>query len=451
MYFETTLLISLIVTYYVAHGRKFLSLDRIAEPLFIVNVLYLLNFPVRAAARMFLGAALESAPALIWNIDECNVALLYSTACMLVFNFSYEYFSRRGAPRVTPTATELKPMSLISVPMMRYLALLGMVVIYFRLTSETNIGFIQNVAESDIPQVVNAIQFAIDASVIGSLIMFLHTRRLVYLVVFVLFYGAVMYIAFMQTAKYAFIAYFVIFLLIAKRFGFKIQFRYLVLFGLMVVPYTISSYLIRDFDLAMVSSDVTLVERLTLLRDLVLPLTLWDTFVDMFLLKMTDRFVYLETFMLYLHAINHDIALDLYDMLGSLPTYTIAIPSIFGVDKSTVENIHVWYANKYWYGSLSGSYGVVIPFGRIVESFMIFRWLGCLFFIFYGWLFSMLYRKLYCSTNPLLVIYYCFLFYDYVLADDVLLFHLSAIIYGTIFLFGSIWAFKMLRLRQIAT
>lgn len=450
MYFETALLISLIVAYYVAHGRKFLSLERVAEPSFIVNVLYLLNFPVRALVRMFLGDALESAPALVWDVDTANAALLYSAACMLVFNFSYEYFRRRGSLLVAPATPSLQPLQRISGQMMSYFGLLSLIVIYFTLTSKTNTTFVSDTEGSDIPQVINAIQFAFDAVIIGSLIMYLRTRKFIYLMAFALFFGVVLYQAFLLTAKYAVFGYLIVFLLIMRRFGFTIKLRHLLLIGLVVVPYTIYSYTLRTFDLLAISSDSTLASRWALIENLLSHSNLWDTFVELFLFKITDRFVYLETFMLYLHEINHGIALDLYDMLGSLPTYKIAIPSIFGVDKSAIENIHVWYANKYWYGTPPDTWGVVIPFGRVVESFMIFGWLGSLFFVFYGWLFDILYRKLFCSTNPLLVIYYGFLFYNYIMVDDVLLFHLSAILYGTIFLFGSIWAFNRLSPRRVA-
>lgn len=450
MYSETVLLISLIVAYYVAHGRKFLSLERVAEPSFIVNVLYLLNFPVRALVRMLLGDALDSAPALVWDVDTANAALLYSAACMLVFNFSYEYFRRRGSLLVAPAVRSLQPLQRIPRQMMSYFVLLGLIVVYFTLTSKTNTTFVSDIEGSDIPQVIYAIQIAFDAAILGSLVMYLHTRRFVYLAAFALFFGIVIYEAFLLTAKYAVFGYLIVSLLVMKRFGLAIRFRHLVLFGLIVVPFTITSYTVRGFDLMAISSDATLASRLELLGSLLPKSNLWDSFVDLFLLKMTDRFVYLESFMLYQHEINHGIALDLYDMLGSLPTYKIAIPSIFGVDKSTVQNIHVWYANKYWYGTPPDTWSVVIPFGRMVESFMIFGWLGSLFFVFYGWLFALLYSKLFCSTNPLLVIYYCFLFYNYIMVDDVLLFNVSAILYGTIFLFGSIWVFKRLRLRRVA-
>ena len=271
-----------------------------------------------------------------------------------------------------------------------------------------------------------------------------------YLVAFAFVFGGFIYEAFLLTAKYAVFAYLIIFLLVMKRLGFMIRFRHLVLIGLMVIPFTISSYLIRGYDILEVSSESTLVGRVTLLGNLLATVDLWDTFVDQFVLTIGNRLVYLDTFMLYLHAINDGIALDLYDRLGSLPIYKLAIPSIFDVDKSTVENIHVWFANKYWYGTPPDTWGVIIPFGRIVESFMVFRWGGSLFFVFYGWLFALLYRKLFCSTNPLLVIYYCFLFYNSVMVDDVLLFHFPAILRGTIFLFCSMWAFKQLRLRLAA-
>jgi hypothetical protein len=443
------LLILLVAAYYVAHGRKFLSLDRVAEPSFIFNATYLLNFPMRALVWMFIGDEMEAAPAMVWDIDRCNAALLYSTACMLVFNFSYEYFRHRDPLRAASTATSLQPLQPISGLMMSYFALLGLIVLYFRLTSKTNIDWSGDIV-SDIPLAIGTIQFALDASIIGSLILFLRTRRLEYLVAFAFFFGGTMYEAFLLTAKYAVFAYLVIILLIMKRLEFMIRFRHLVLIGLVVIPFTISSYLIRDYELLEISPESTLVSRVMLLENLLAPLDLWGTFVDQFVLTMTNRFVYLDTFMLYLHAINDGIALDLYDRLGSLPTYKTAIPSIFGVDKSTVENIHVWYANKYWYGTPPDTWGVVIPFGRIVESFMVFRWGGSLSFVFYGWLFAMLYTKLFCSTNPLLVIYCCFLFYNSVLVDDVLLFHFRAILDGTILLFGSMWAFKQLRLRPAA-
>lgn len=450
MYFETILLIFLIVTYYVAHGKKLLSLDRFAEPSFIFNITYLLNFPLRALARLFFGDVLESAPALEWNFDEENAALIYSAACMLVFNFSYEYFRCRGSKYVTATSLSLQPLQRISGQMMHFFILLGFIVIYFTLASKTNTSFSSDVEGSDIPQAIISLQFAFDAAMIGSLIMYVQSRRFVYLVAFAVFFGVVLYEAFLMTSKYAVFGYLVVFLLIVKRFGFTIRFRHLVLFGLVVVPFTISSYTVRGFDLSAISSDSTLVSRLALLGDLFQQSNFLDSFVDLFLLKMTDRFVYLETFMLYLHEINHGVVLDLYDKFGSLPTYKVAIPSIFGVDKSAIENIHVWFANKYWYGTPPDAWNVVIPFGRIDESFMIFGWLGSLFFVFYAWLFAILYRKLFCSTNPLLVIYYCFLFYNYIMVDDVLLFNLSTILYGTIILFGSMWMFNRLSFRRVA-
>jgi len=375
--FETVLLISLVVGYYAAHGRKFLSLDRVAEPSFIFNAAYLINFPVRALAWMFFGDVMESAPALVWDDDRCNAALLYSTACMLVFNFSYEYFVRRAPLGAASTATSLQPLQPISGLMMSYFALLGSIVVYFGLTSKTNITWGGDIEGSDIPMVIGAIQFALDASIIGSLILFLRTRRVGYLVALACFFGWSMYEAFLMTAKYPVFAYLIIFLFIMKRLGFMIRFRHLVLIGLVVIPFTISSYLMRDYyDTLEISSESTLVPRVMALGNLVASLELWDTFVDQFVLTIGNRLVYLDTFMLYLHAINDGIALDLYDRLGSLPTYKTAIPSIFGVDKSAVENIHVWYANKYWYGTPPDTWGVIIPFGRIVESFMVFRWGG---------------------------------------------------------------------------
>lgn len=448
--FETDLLIFLVVAYYFAHGHKFLSLDRIAEPSFIFNVTYLINFPTRALVWMAFGDVMEPPPSLIWDDDRCNAALLYSMACMLVFNFSYEYFRRRDPLRAASTAISLQPLQPISGLMKSYFALLGLIVLYFRLTSKTNIDFIGDTGGSDIPLVIGAIQFAIDASIMGSLILFLRTRRVEYLVTFAFFFGGFGYESFLLTAKYAIFAYLVIFLIIMTRLGLKIQFRHLVLIGMVVIPLTIASYLIRDYDLLEISPESTLVSRMMLLEKLLSPVDLWDAFVDQFLLTMGNRFVYLDAFMLYLHAIRDGIALDLYDMLGSLPTYKTAIPSVFGVDKSTVENIHVWYANKYWYGTPPDTWSVIVPFGRIVETFMVFRWAGSLFFVFYGWLFAMLYGKLFCSTNPLLVIYYCFLFYNSVMVDDVLLFQFPAILQGTVFLFGSMWAFKQLRPRLAA-
>jgi hypothetical protein len=438
MYFVTILIIFLIIAYYVKHGRKFLSLDRIAEPVFVVNVLYLINFPVRVILRMFFGDALESAPTLVWDIDTCNQVLTYASVCMLVFNFSYEYFGRGRGVGATPVTSTLPTLQRIPAPAWAYFALLGAVVVYFTLTSRTNINFLYDLGINDIPQIVYAIQFAHDASITGSLIMFLLTRRPIYLLAFVFFFGSLLYYSFMLTAKYAIIAYLIIILLIWRRFGFAIRLRHLGGTLLVVALIFISSYTVRQYDLGAISPDKTLAKRIMLIQSQMKQSSLNEALNNLFLLKMTDRFVYLETFMVYLQALSQNVTLDLYDKLGSLPTYKMAIPSIFGVDKSGIQNIHVWFGNKYWYGLSYDYWGVIIPFGRITESFMILGWTGFLLFIFYGWLFAWLYRRFFCTPDPLLVIYYCLVFYYYILVDDCLLFNFSAIVYGTVFFFGSV-------------
>ncbi len=63
MYFETQLLVFLIGAYHVLGGRRFLSLERIAEPVFAVNLCYLLNFAVRTlVVLLFENAFLRQRP-----------------------------------------------------------------------------------------------------------------------------------------------------------------------------------------------------------------------------------------------------------------------------------------------------------------------------------------------------------------------------------------------------
>lgn len=199
----------------------------------------------------------------------------------------------------------------------------------------------------------------------------------------------------------------------------------------------------RDFDISVISPNETLAGRTTLVFGLLDESSLGDVLTNLFLIKMTDRFAYLDAFMMYLQGLDQGVALDLYDRVGSLPTYKLAIPSIFGVDKSTIQNIHVWFANKYWYGLPYDGYGVLVPFGRTTESFMIFGWAGFLMFAFYGWLFAGLYRRFYCSADPAMVIYYLLLFNYYILADDNLLFNISAIVWGSVFFWGSVFALRL--------
>lgn len=444
MYWDTTLLISLIVVYYVVHGRKFLSLDRIAEPPFVVNVAYLLNFPVRALVLLFFDDVTPAAPSLVWDIDTCNVVLVYASACTLVFNFSYEYFSRGHVLRGDAAVPALPPLQPIPVPVLGYFALLATVVVYFLLTSRTAINFTYDLGESDIPQIVNAIWFALDVSISGSLMMFLITRRPTYLAAFAFFLGSLLYHSFLLTAKYALLGYLVIFLFVLKRAGFALRTWHVVAALLVSIPYVIASYSLRDFDLGAIRPEATLAEQISLVLSLLEGSSLGDVVTDLFLIRMTDRFVYLEAFMVYLQALDQGVALDLYDKFGSLATYKRAIPSIFGVDKSEIQNIHSWFGNKYWYGlPFDDYYSVIIPFGRVTESFVIFGWAGFMFFAFYAWLFAWLYKRFFCSQDPLLVIYYFIIFYNYILVDDNLLYNFSGILWGSIFFFGSMFVLRL--------
>lgn len=441
-YSVTILLIGLIGAYYVLQGRKFLSLQRIAEPVFAVNVCYLVNFPVRALLLLSFGDELESAPALEWDFGTCNAVLLYATACVLVFNFTYHYCYAGTVLSAGPAVPELPPLQPMPVAVLGYFALCASVVVYFMLTSRTSINFIYDLGESDIPQIVHASWFALDVAICGSLMMLLITRQPVYLGAFALFLGAFLYYSFLLTAKYALLGYLAIFLLILNRAGIAIRPWHLLTGLLVSAPYVIASYLVRDFDLGAIFPEETLAGRTSLILSLLDGSSLEDTLTNLFLIKITDRFVYLEAFMVYLQALDQNVVLDLYDKLGSLPTYKLAIPSIFGVDKSDVQNIHVWFANKYWYGLPVDDYGVIVPFGRITESFMIFGWAGFVFFAFYAWIFAWLYRRFYCSPDPLMVIYYLLIFYYYILVDDNLLFNVATLVYGSIFFFGSILAFR---------
>ncbi len=445
----TFLLFCLIAVYYVKHGRKFLSLARVSEPPFVVNVLYLINFPLRAIARIFLGDLLESSPILLWNFNTCNLVLTYSTTCVLVFNFSYEYFSRRHALDRTESISLLPPLQQIPAHTFICFALLASVVVFFTVTSKNYVNFLYDLGESDIPRIVYGIQFALDASINGSLIMYLLTRRRIYLVVFAFFFGSILYTSFMLTAKYPVIAYLVIGLLILRRSGIAIRLRHFGIAFLLAGLIFISSYSVRQYDLRAISPDETLATRTMLIRDELRQSTLKNSLSNLFLLKVTDRFVYLEAFMVYLQALDENVGLELYDRLGSLPTYKMAIPSIFGVDKSDVQNIHVWFGNKYWFGLPFDYYRIVIPFGRITESYMILGWAGFLLFIFYGWLFAWLYKKFFCSRDSLMVIYYFLIFYYYILVDDCLLYNFSAIVYGTIFFFGSLFILRKFESRQM--
>lgn len=444
MYFDTALLISLIVVYYAVHGRRFLSLDRIAEPAFVVNATYLLNFPVRALVLLLVDDVTPAAPTLEWDIDTCNLVLVYASACLLVFNFSYEYFTRGRLLGPFPSAPALPPLRPIPVQVLAYFALLAAVVVYFVLTSRTNINFIYDLGESDIPQIVHVIWFALDAAICGSLMMYLITRRPIYLAAFAFFLGSFLYYSFLLTAKYAILGYVAIVLLILCRCGHAVRPWHLLAALAVVVPYVISSYSVREFDLGEIGPENTLAARASLILSLLEGSSLREVLTDLFLIKMTDRYVYLETFMVYLQALDQGVALDLYDKYGSLATYKLAIPTALGVDKGAIQNIHYWFANKYWYGlPFDDYYSVIIPFGRVTESFMIFGWAGFMFFAAYAWLFSWLYKRFYCSPDPLMVIYYFIIFYYYILVDDNLLFNLSGILWGSVFFLGSVFALRL--------
>jgi hypothetical protein len=439
---ETVLLTFLIGAYYAVEGRRFLSLERIAEPVFALNLCYLLNFPARAVVILVFGDAIEIAPALEWDFDTCNAVLVYATACMLVFNYAYQYFSGRRVFRAVRPVAALPPLQAMPIPVSAYFGILAAVVIYLMLNSRTSVNFFHDLGENDVPQIVNAIWFALDASICASLMMWLITRRSVYLAAFAIFLASFLYHSFLLTAKYALLGYLAIVLLILKRAGFAIRSWHLAVGLLVVVPYVIGSNSVRDVALDSIAPEATLAGQTSLILNSVEESSLAEVVNDLFLSKMTDRFVYLEAFMVYLQAIEQDMALDLYDKFGSLPTYKLAIPSIFGVDKSSIQNIHLWFANKYWYGLPFDGYGVVVPFGRVTESFMIFGWAGFLFFAFYAWLFAWLYKRFYCSPDPLMVIYYLIIFYYYILVDDNLLFNVSMIVYGSVFFFGSMLALR---------
>lgn len=442
MYFETVLMLAVIGAYYVAEGRRFVSLDRIAEPIFAVNVLYLLNFPVRALVVLFFGDAMESAPALVWDWGTCNVVLLYATGCVLVFNFSYQYFSGARVFPAAPAAPALPPVQQIPLPTLVYFALWAAAVLYFVLTSRTAVNFVNKVGESDIPQMIYVAWFALDAAICGSLLMLLLTRRPVYLAAFALFFGAFLYYSFLLTAKYALVGYLAVILLIMRRQGLAIRPWHLLAGVLVAAPYVIASYGVRDFDLNVISPEDRLATRVSLVLSLLQESSIGAIFTDQFLAKITDRLVYLDVFMAYLQALDQNVVLDLYDKFGSLPTYKLAIPSMFGVDKGAIENIHVWFANKYWYGQPFGGYSVIIPFGRVTESFMILGWAGFLLFALYGWVFAWLYRRFYGSPDPARVIYYLLIFYYYILVDDNLLFNISGIVWGSVFFWASVWALR---------
>ncbi len=443
-YFETVLLIGAIVIYYAVHGRKFLSLERIAEPPFIINAGYLINFPVRALV-LVLGEDVEpAAPTLVWDIGTSNVVLLYASACVLVFNATYEYLSRRRTPQPQAAVATLPPLQPIPPVVLLYFVLLASTVVYFTLTSSTNINFVYDLGTDDIPQAVRAISFALDVAICGSLIMYLITRKPVYLATLAFFFASFLYYGFMLTSKYALLGYLIVVLLVLKRCRIEIRPRHLVAALLVAVPYVVTAYSVRDFDIGVIRPEETLTERIALISNLLEESSARDLLIDMFLMKATDRFVYLEAFTVYLQALQQGVALDLYDKLGSLPTYLLAIPSMFGVDKSGIGNIHVWFANKYWYGLPFDAYGVLVPFGRVTESFMIFGWAGFLFFAFYAWLFAWLYKRFYCSPDPLMVIYYLLIVYYYMLPDDVLLFNVATIAYGSVFFFGSVFALRFL-------
>ncbi len=446
--FEMLLLVFLIGAYYALDGRRFLALERIAEPVFAVNLLYLLNFPVRALVLLIFEGTIETAPALVWDFATGNAVLLYATACVLVFNFSYQHFTGGRLFPALPAIHELPPLQPIPIPVWGYFALVATVVVYFLLTSRTSINWIHDLGPSDIPTAVHASWFALDAAISGSLIMALITRRPLYMAAFLFFLGALLYHSFLLTAKYALFGYLAVVLLTLKRAGAAIRPWHIVVALLVAVPYIISSYAVRELDPAAISPEETLVARVSLIATLLERSTVGDVLKDLFLLKISGRFAYQETFMVYLQGLDQGVLPDLYDQFGSLPTYKRAIPSIFGVDKSTVENIHVWFANKYWYGAPPDTWAVVVPFGRVTESFMIFGWAGFLFFACYAWLFAWVYRRFYCSPDPLMVTYYLIIFYYYVLVDDNLLSNFSGIVWGSVFFFGSLWAVRLVVKRR---
>lgn len=425
--FEPIAILTVIGGYYVCN-RRILSLENLPQPIFIVNVLYLLNFPLRAIVLLLVPDWLESAPSFVLDFATLSTSLLYSFACVLVFNISYRYFTRNVQPTPAADQTSLPACDPVPPVVFWLYLLLASLYLYYALPSVTNKMFPRIPIESDIPTVVRALDFTLHVAILSSFLMALLMRRKRYVVVFLLLTASLLYNSLYLTAKYPVFAYVLLLGIVLIRAGHTVNARYVVPCLTIFVCYVVYSYLARSV-LAFITPEMGLAARLSLVGGALFEFGPFKLLLDLFLLKITDRFVYLETLMVYMQSLSANVSLDLYDRFGSLPLLPNILGHMLRLDVEVLENLHVWFGNKYWYGLSWPGWDVVIPFGRITESFMILSWLGFILFVGYAFLFSLLYRVFYLSRNPLSVIYYLLVYYYYVLVDDYLFYNLSTILY----------------------
>ena len=441
---ELGLLLAAILIYYLLHGYKFISLRRLPEPIFIVNIGFLLNFPARAVALLCFQESLESAPTFSFDLDTLNPALLYSFLCITIFNESYEYFLNRWQLNDGFSITDKEAMS--PVPTLLYCFYLALGSIYMYYVPLSSSGKTWGSGVEDVSRYITALQFAFDFIILSSVLMFLRTRRAVYLAVGVMFLGVLAYHSFFITAKYPLIAYSLMLAILTGRAGYRIPRKYILAVAVIATLNIMVSYSTRYYGLELISPDVPLSARFTALSEVFDEFSPSEILQKFFLFKITDRYVYLETLTVYMQYADLGETEDLYDRVGSLPTAVLAVPTavgnLFGVDKSSLEHMHVWFGSKYWYGEAWPSMSVVIPIGRINESYMMGRWLGCLLFVGYAYLFARVYGACYQSNDPLLVIYYLLIYYYYILVDDFMFYQFGTIVYASAMYFSFMFIYK---------
>lgn len=439
---EVVLILGLISLYYAALGYRYMALQRLSEPIFIVNVLYLANFPLRTICLLLIPDLLESAPALEVDLDILGSALLYGFACVVTFNATYQYFMRntqtiRQAPGIDgPPLTPLSPIIFYT-----YL-LLGVIYLYYSLTATGNKTLIVLEDASGVPRGVRVLNFTMDFITISSFLMYLAIKRRTYFGIFAIFFTSIAYNAFSSTAKYPMVVYTVVLLIALQKVGYRVKLWHVctVLCGF-VIPYVLYSGVIRT-EGALLLPDVPFSERLSWVASHVEQLSVYELFQKYFLLRVTDRQVYLETLMLYMQRFPASMSVDAFDRWGGLATGLDVMKAVLHIGNQSGENIHVWFGNKYWYGLEWPAYEVVIPFGRITDSFIMLSYLGCLLFVVYGYVFAWLYRAFYLSNTVLAVTLYLLIYYYYIFVDDHIFFNMHTIAYLSIFVCLTQWLYS---------
>lgn len=446
---ELGLLAICFLTYYLSYGYKFISLQRLPEPIFIVNIGFLLSFPIRAVAILCCAESLEMAPTFVLDLDTLTDALFYSFVCVIVFNGSYEYFLKKASRSGGAVSTDKKAISPVPNIIFFFYLLLGLVSLFFMMRSNTYTSWTMRVDTDDIPRSIHEIEFSLHVVILSSFLMLMLTKRVAYLTMFTIFFGAVMYMAFMLTARHQLIGYVLLLAIMARRCGYQIRPQYWLVAAIIAIPYIIFGYLTRYYGFDLISPDVSVLRRAEIVSDIFHEYSVGEVFTQYFALKVTNRIAQLETLMIYMQYAALGATGDLYDRLGSLPTALLAVPSafgsVFGIDKGAIENMHVWFGSKYWYGEAWPSMSVAIPIGRITETYMVGRWLGVLLFMGYGYLFSLLYRVCYRSSDPMLIIYYMLIYYYYIWVDDLMFFSFSFLVRLSVIYFSILFVYRRTR------